>query len=141
MAIKLDGSYYSVFQSNYQHAQSKHASMARSITGDIVRIDSGVFQNSYQLTLICNTSEILTLRTSFAKSGTDSTAPTTFNKLDFIDEEGKEWNPTTGTGVNNTGVYFTSLGTPKPMNTFGWTDKNRFLVDITLVVNSKGISS
>ena len=140
MGITLDGSVYDILQTNYGHHQEKHASTAVGITGLPLRVEGGSFANTYNLTLVCTTSEIATLRTSFAKVATTGTPPA--NRLNFVDEESVQWSPASSGGGNvNTGVYFVSMAEPKPLTPLGWSAKNRFSVQITLQVYSANLSS
>ncbi len=139
MAITLDSTNYSVFQNRYSHPQRKLVTEERTATGDIDRVESGVFENRYTMTLICTLSELVTLKASYGKCGLSGAG---LNRLDFADEEGNEWNPdSSGTGTLNTGVYFNGEIKPEPMSGVGWNTGNRFLVSIELIVNAKGISS
>lgn len=136
--IILDGNLYKTHENNYAHKQVKNAVLARSLTGGLNRIEGGVLQNEYNITLKCSPNDITNLRVSFAKTSTTGTPPA--NILDFTDEEGVHWNPqATGTGRLNTGVYFTMMDAPAPVTAAGWVAQNAFLVKITLVANDKAI--
>jgi hypothetical protein len=140
MSISLDGNTYSVRGTGYGHPQRKISDTKRTLTGALSRVESGVFDNIYDLTLIVTTAQIATLRTSYAKVTTTGTPAA--NLLDFTDEEGVHWNPASSGGGNvNTGVWFDGTIDPKPMTERGWTSGNRFLVQIRLLVNAQGLSS
>ena len=140
MGITLDGSVYDILQTNYGHHQEKHASTAVGITGLPLRVEGGSFANTYNLTLVCTTSEITTLRTSFAKVATTGTPPT--NRLNYVDEEGVTWNPaSSGGGNTGTGGYFVTMGEPKPLTPLGWSSKNRFSVQVVLQVYSANLNT
>ena len=140
MAITLDGNNYECLGTSYGHHQEKHASTAVGITGLPLRVEGGSFANTYNLTLVCTTSEITTLRTSFNKTATTGTPPA--NRLNYVDEESTQWNPASSGGGNvNTGVYFVTMGEPKALTPLGWSAKNRFSVQITLQVYSANLSS
>jgi hypothetical protein len=142
--ITLDSKNYSVSQTNYGHKQDKFASVDRGLTGLPLRVEGGAFENAYDLTLLCDTTDITNLRTSFAKTATIGTPAT--NLLDFIDEEGVEWSPSAGSDDSthrySTGVYFISISETKPLSvSHGWTSAQRFLVTVKLLVNSANLSS
>ncbi len=138
--ITLDGSTYYTSGKSYDHSQSKVGTTRRTATGDLDRLETGVIGNHYKIVLDCGPSDIATLRASFLK------CLTTNNKLNFIDEEGFNWNPADGpndaTHAYNTGVYFSSMGRPQPVTSgVGWSQYNALLVEIALDVNSKNINS
>ncbi len=138
--ITLDSSTYSLHLNKYSHVQSKIAAEERTLTGDLSRTESGYFVNTYNMTLLCTTTEVTSLRASFGKVTASGTPAA--NKLDFTDEEGTRWNPaSSGGGVVNTGVYFEGKLDPKPLAPTGWTTRNRFTVDITLTAIAKNILS
>lgn len=135
--IKLDGNWYSTYQNKYRHKQHKYEALEVSSTGIPVHVDSGVFTNTYDITLICTVDELALLRGSFAKASFTNSA------LDLIDEENFSWLATTGSDttnvIYNSGVYFQGDINPEPMTVQGWTN-NRFQVPITLYVNASGLS-
>lgn len=136
MSIALDSNVYKTHQISYAHSQDKTAALNRTLSGGWDRVESGIFTNSYKIGLICSTTDIANLRTSFNKTSVGN------NKLDFIDEENTHWNPLgSGGGVLNTGVYFVAMSAPKPMSASGWVSQNRFVVEIQLVSISQNILS
>lgn len=135
--ITLDGRQYNVYQNQYGKNADRPRSTDRGLTGLPIRVESGYFVESYDLTLLCTATDIAFLRASFKKVDYTSDPPT--NLLDFVDAQGWEWNPAgTGTGCLGTGVYFDSPISPKPLTPRGWGDSNRFTVAIKLVVNDDG---
>lgn len=142
-AITLDGNTYAIFEKQYDRVQGKIASTRRTITGDLDRVESGVFETHYRMTLRCTLTDVANLRTSYAKVATTGTPPT--NRLNFVDLEGFNWNPASGsndaTHAYSTGVYFDSLGAPRLAATRGWDSNNRFLVEVELVAIAKGLAS
>lgn len=139
--ITLDGNSFETFQTDFSHTQTKIGSTDRGLTGLPVRVESGFFDNSYSITLLCTTLDIANLRNSYAKVDPTGTPPG--NLLDFTDEEGLHWNPNSvGDGLLTTGVYFISMGEPKPLSVgLGWSSGNRFTVTINLVCNSSALMS
>lgn len=137
--ITLDSNTYEILQTGYNHTQQKIASDEITLTGDRSRTETGVFINTFQLTLVCTITDIANLRTSYNKTATTGTPAT--NKLSFTDEEGVLWSPSTGssdaTHRYSTGVYFEGSLQPKPLSTKGWSAGNRFSVDITLIAIDK----
>jgi hypothetical protein len=141
--ITLDGNTYSVKGDDFAIEPTKAASLDRGVDGTVVRQESGVFSNKYAMTLRCSTTDLANLRTSFNKTAVTGTPPT--NLLNFIDIEGMQWDPASGsstsTHIYSTGVYFVKMGKPRPVTQRGWDSTNRFWVDIELHVNSKGLRS
>ena len=139
MSITLDGNSYSTYQSAYAHEQSALATTQRAVDGSVVRQESGIFANRYRITLRCTMSQLTTLRATFAKR-----APGT-HQLNFIDEEGFNWNPAAGvndaTHAYSTGIYFETMSDPRPVTGRGFGAGNYVLVDITLIANAKGMTT
>lgn len=138
--IFLDSVQYSTFRTNYSNHPTKLADLQRGLTAENLRVESGKFQIEYQITLICTTADIASLRTSFDKTQTSN------NALSFIDEEGVTWTPSAGndddTHRYSTGVFFAPYGEPKPATAKGWRSDNLFLIQITLLtVAFYGLSS
>jgi hypothetical protein len=129
--IILDGHTYRVHQTNYSNKQTKVAAIERGLGGTPLRMESGAFQDDYDLVLVCTLAQIDTLQDSFAKVLISN------NAVDFMDEEGVHW--IAGAGVNDathrygTGVYFAPSRGPKPITATGWTEANRFLVSVHLL--------
>ncbi len=141
--ILLDGNYYKVLGKHYEHAPEKFGTTERTITGAVSRVEAGVFENTYTLRLRCTLADLVNLETSFNKTSVTGTPPA--NLLNFIDEEGFNWNPATGandaTHAYNTGVLFERMGKPEPLSEKGMTSDNFFIVEIFLRVNAKGLNS
>lgn len=142
--ITLDGNTYDTFQTNYAHSQTKLQTMDRGLTGLPIAVLAGVFDNSYTIDLLIDTTDLVNLRTSLNK--TDPTGTPPGNLLNFVDEEGFNWNPNTGsddsTHAYSTGVYFTNMTPPKPLSVaLGFTAGQRLTTTITLVCNSSGLAS
>lgn len=129
MPISLDGNSYYIFQNNYNEVPSKFVDEAVGITGATLwsEAETGVgdalVEKRYRLTLLLTTTEVETLEASFAKTGA----------LDLVDERGVHRDPLAGEGV-----LFKSMSEPKPMAQGGWASRNRFLVDVELVVERAG---
>lgn len=136
--IWLDDHPYYIDGKNYKAPSNTFFSYDRGNTGVIAWIDSGVFDNVYDITLNVNVKELQYLKDSFAK----------LTWLDFIDESGKHWNPdSSGLGTLNTGVRFaapldydweTEAGERSDLSMFVGTDLEyqRYKVKIKLQVNS-----
>jgi hypothetical protein len=141
MPITLDGTSYKVFQTNYGHKQDKYGSEERGLTGQPLRVEGGAFQNEFDLTLVCAPSAITTLRASFAK--VTPTGTPAANLLNFVDEEGMNFNPASGSDNSThrygTGVFFTTLGAPKPLTAKGWRADNLMTVQVTLIVKDSAL--
>ena len=137
--ITLDGNAYSVFRDGtLERDQSPIQTVRRTVTGAVDTAHSGYFGNEYKLTLIVTATQLGYLRTTRAK------APPTDHLLNFIDAEGIQWNPaSSGNGVLNTGVIWRNPLRPRVhVLKSSLTDTNvRFLVDVELLVNAKGIAT
>lgn len=138
MAITLDGTSYRVKRDGqHEREQNAIATIRRTMTGAVDLTSSGYFSNTYKLTLIVTATELSSLRTTRAKVPPN-------HLLNFIDEEGNQWNPaSSGAGVLNTGVIIKGAIRPRvAVSKTSLTDTNvRFLVDIELVVNAKGMAT
>lgn len=137
--ITLDGYTYSVKRDEQlERDQAPIQTIRRTVTGAVDTAASGYFANEYKLTLIVTATQLGYLRTTRAK------APPTDHLLNFIDPEGTQWNPAaSGNGVLNTGVIWRNSLRPRVhVLKTSMTDTNvRFLVDVELLVNAKGIAT
>jgi hypothetical protein len=125
--ITLDGTYYFVWSTRYEHEQLKFCTEHRSITGDLIVTETPFLADTYRLTLRCSRSMLVTLRATYAK-----TSPVN-QLLAFTDEEGTQWDPSIGTGV-----HWTNRLLPRPaVERNGWRDPNVWLVDLVLVARGK----
>jgi hypothetical protein len=137
--IILDGHVYKVSQLAYGHVSTKIGATDRGLTGLPLRVESGAFDNTVNMTLVCEKADQTTLDTSYAK--VDPTGTPAGNLLSFQGVEGITFDPASGsdsaTHKYNTGVYFTSRGEYKPLSvSAGWTQAQAWTVAITLVINS-----
>lgn len=129
MPIVLDSNSYYVYQNNYNEVPQKFVTEAVGLTGATLWTEaetgSGEILNEkrYRLTLFLTIDEVATLEASFAKPGA----------LEMTDERGVVRDP-----VSNGGVLFKSMSEPKPMSQGGWVSRNRFLVDVELLVERAG---
>lgn len=142
MAIVIDGVNFSVFNTKYDHERLKFANIITGSLGDPIRIEGGAFRNTYPLTLLVTRQQFQALDSIFGNTTTSGTPPANLHTL--TDEEGVTYYPNTGTDTStkkySTGVYVDAPGNklvPKPITPKGWTDSNRFLVDVLITINSK----
>jgi hypothetical protein len=140
--IWLDGFGYHTAGVNYHDKSGTFANQRRSLTGDLVIIESGLYQKDYTLTLNVSQLELELLRTSFETCHAGS-------YLRFIDERQLDLDPASGTDSPShwysSGVWFTELGEPvpatealfDPMTHTVFSPYKRFLVQIKLIANTK----
>lgn len=137
MAIILDGHSYNVLGTGYGTPLEGRQTIAESVEGGTVVIEAPLTKRAYHLTLLCTIADVATLRQTYAKTAT---------ALNLTDEEGFTWSTSAGTNdathAYSTGVYIDKNASPfdpKPMTPMGWTQANRFTVDIHLRVNATGL--
>lgn len=133
--ISLDGNSYTVYSTEYTPAQDSPSTTRRNIDGDVDRTESGIIDRLYIMTLRVTVSQLTTLKTTYAKR--NPTGTPAGNLLDFTDEQGVRWNPSSPGGNVNTGVYFEGELRERPVTPNGYQTKNFFLVPIQLRVNAK----
>lgn len=127
--VTLDGNPYYVYQTNYSQPPRKFVDEEVGMTGATLwavaetGVGEALIEDLYQLTLLCLPADLDSLRLSFAKPGA----------LDFVDERSVHRDPLTGSGV-----LFRSLGAARPMTSRGFTNGNRFLVEVELLVERAG---
>jgi hypothetical protein len=139
--ITLDGYTYDVLE--YDRNQHKVGALNLGLTADWDRLETDVFVTTYRVVLRVNTTYLGYLRTSYNKTASTGTPPT--NLLNFVDLEGFNWNPATGsndsTHAYSTGVYFTEMGKPERMTKRDLSTSNLYRVEIELAVNADGLTT
>ena len=142
--VYLDGLPYVVERSSYADKPETFATYARGLTGQVLVVESNIYQQSFTLTLNVNQKDVERLKTSFAKCHAGA-------YLNFIDERGVWYDIATGTDAADhkfsTGVWFASLSEPTPtealFNPIGYpmaVPTKRFTVQVNLIVNSKALA-
>ena len=138
--IILDGRIYQIDGKSYKAPASTFFSQFRGIDGTLSRTETGIYDNTYEMTLNCNGTDLVALRATFAKA--------TRQWVDFVDAAGRYWNAgSTGGGELNTGVKFdgpldyqwvTEAGENPHLTRFegSGAEYQRYLVSVKLQVNS-----
>lgn len=140
--IALDGYGYDVAGAGYTDAPSTFAGYARTLTGAQSIVESGVYEQAYQLQLDVAQWQYELLKASFVK------CHSTVVYLDFIDARGVNFDPAAGSDTPThkfaTGVWFESLSEPKPtdlllgpLNQSAPLPYRRFVATVKLIVASK----
>lgn len=140
--ITLDGTTYDVMRGMHRQ-QDKVGALTLGLTADWDRLETDIFPTTYKGTLRVNNTNLAALRASYNKTATTGTPPT--DLLNFVDLEGFNWNPATGsddsTHAYSTGVYFLAMGEPERMTRRDLSSANLFRVEIELAVNASGLSA
>lgn len=137
MGVSLDSHGYESLGTGYLKNADRIRSITRGLTGYPLVVESGIFTEDYDMTLLVTLSEYNDLLATFQKIDFTVTPPTVY--LDFTDEGGIHWNPNSSGGGNvNTGVIITSGIPPKPLTQKGWSAGNKFTIQLKLLVNDNG---
>jgi hypothetical protein len=142
--IYIDGFPYIVDKASYSDKPETFATSARGLTGQVLIVESNIYQQSFNATLNVNQKEYEQLKTAFAKCHAGVF-------LNFVDERGVWYDTATGTDKADhkfsTGVWFASLSEATPtdglFNPIGYpmaVPTKRFTTQVVLLVNAKALA-